>query len=53
MMFRNAALCMRIGFTFDLTQLPAVAEDAMWEAIDRKDPSVVLVKRKDPFDNEL
>ena len=53
MLYRNMALMTGIHFTFDLTTLPAVAEDEMMEAILRKDDTVVIRREPDPLDNPI
>jgi hypothetical protein len=53
MRYRDIAWLTGIQFSFDLTTLPAVAEDALIRAINEKDDRVLIRKTKDPFDNDL
>lgn len=54
MRYRNIALMTGIHFAFDLTTLPAVAEDYLMDAIIRKDDTVVIhQEREDPFANSI
>lgn len=51
MRYRDMAYMTGIQFPFDFRQLPAIAEDVLVEAINRKDESVVVhgTRQKDPF----
>lgn len=55
MHYRDIASLTGILFAFDLTTLPAVAEDELIDAINRKDESVVIRRgnQRDPFDNDI
>ncbi|MCB9852763.1 MAG: hypothetical protein H6819_06680 [Phycisphaerales bacterium] len=55
MQFRDIALITGISFAFDLTTLPAVAEDELLDAINRNDETVVLRKERqdNPSDDDI
>ena len=55
MELRDIAWLTGIHFAFDLSTLPAVAEDELIDAIERKDETIIVRRGKqaDPFDNDI